>query len=76
MHYEPFTNVYRLSCSNMSLMPFFLFGTENFRENISFVKTQTRLKILCIFLGFVGVAKGKVGRKVYSVTHVDSQQMT
>ena len=57
--------VYRLSCSNMSLMPFFLFGTENFRENISFVKTQTRLKILCIFLGFVGVAKGKVGRKVY-----------
>ena len=27
MHYKPFTNVYRLPCSNMSLMPFFLFGT-------------------------------------------------
>ena len=50
---------------------------ENFRGNISFVKTQTRLKLLCLsWIYWRCERQSRAESKVYSVTHVDSQQMT
>ena len=55
MHYKPFTNVC-IQAFMLQHVPDAIFSlwyrnikvAENFRGNISFVKTQTRLKLLCL----------------------------